>query len=149
MAKKKTEEIVVKSIYCERLSEPITQKILNKSFPIKTGYWISRAIEKIRQETKAYSDQRNKLVEDHKKGPKEYTEEDKKRKLPPGQVIIKDMMAYEADLAELQTTELKLGISKIEVDLEVLDKWFNERKEPGLTVAEMEYLLPFFEITGS
>ena len=148
MAKAKKESIIVQSVYCERLAESVTQKILAKSFLIKTGYWISRAIEKIRQETKAYTDQRNKLIEKYGKKPEELTKEEKEAKMPPGQVFLKDVKAYEADLAELQTAELNLGIDKIKVDLDVLDKWFDERKEPGLTIAEMEYLLPFFDVVG-
>lgn len=145
----KTKSIVVKSVYCEKLGEPVTQKILAKSFPIKTGYWISRAIEKIRQEAKAYTDQRNKLIEKYAKKPEELTDEEKKAKMPAGQVFLKDVKAYEEDLAVLQTADINLGIDKIKVDLNVLDKWFNDRKEPGLTIAEMEYLLPFFEVIGS
>lgn len=57
--------IKVKSVYCERLGDNITQQILARSFPVKTGYWISRAIEKIRQEAKAYFDEKNKLIKKH------------------------------------------------------------------------------------
>ena len=148
MTKTKKENIIVKSVYCEKLGEPATQSVLSKSFPIKTGYWISRAIEKIRQEAKAYTDQRNKLIEEYQKKPEELTEEEKKAKMPVGQVFLKDVKAYEASLAELQMAELNLGIDKIKVDLDVLDKWFKERGEKGLTVAEMEYLLPFFDVVG-
>ena len=151
MAKK---TIKVKSVYCEMLNEPITQQILARSLPTKMSYWISRAIEKIRQEAKAYGDQKDKLIKEHEDIKKRDDEKKKgdclacgrKGELPPGQTFLKDALAFQKEQFVFQEIEIDLGINKIKIDLDDLEKWFEKRNEKGLTGSEFEYLLPFFEI---
>ena len=120
MAKKK-EPIKVKSVYCELLSVPITNKILDKSLPTKMGYWIGRAIEKIRQESKAYMTQKEKLIRSHEDA--ERREEEKKKgdckvcgrkgELPPGKVFLKDQHEFQKEAIVLQEVEIDLCMNKI------------------------------------
>lgn len=143
MAKKET--IVVKSEYCARMNDPVTQQILKRSFPVKTGYWISRALDKIRQETKAYNISRNKLIETHADKEKQ-KEAEKKGTATPGQTILKDVNAFNQEIETLNEIELDLGIDKMDIDLEVLEAWLKERGEKELSVGELEFLLPFFNV---
>jgi len=153
MAKKK-ETIKVKNVYCEMLNEPITRQILARSLPTKMGYWIGRAVEKIRQESKAYGDQKDKLIKEHEDIKKRDEEKKKgdcsvcgrKGELPPGQTFLKDALAFQKEQFVLQEIEIGLGINKIKIDLDELEKWLEKHNEKGLTGAEFEFLLPFFEI---
>lgn len=143
MAEKET--IKVKSVYCEMLGDPVARQIMARIFPVKTSYWISRAFDKIRQEAKAYGEARNKLVTEHTDDEK-YEAQKKAKTARPDQVPLKDVNAYNTDLALLHEAELDLGIDKVEVDLEVLEAWLKERGEKDLSVGELEFLLPFFNI---
>ena len=155
MAEKET--IKVKNVYCERLGDNITQQILNRSFPVKTGYWISRIIEKIRQESKIYFEEKDKLIKKHEDVKK--AEEEKKKgdcdkcgrkgELPAGQTLLKDVQIFQKELLELQAIDINLEIEKVKVDLDELGKWFKENNEKELTIGEMEYLIPFLEIKGA
>lgn len=156
MAKKKEDEMIkVKSVYCEMLDSPVVRRILDRPLPVKTGYWIGRAIEKIRQEAKAYMDQRDKLIKEHE-DTKKRDEEKKKGDCDvcgrkgelPGQTFLKDQQAFQKELSVLQEVKIDLGIEKISVDLDELEKWLEKRNEKGLTGAEFEFLLPFFVLKG-
>ena len=61
-------------------------------------------------------------------------------------MFLKDMQAFQDDLIELQAVEITLDINKIKVNLVELEKWLEDREEKALTVAELELLLPFFNI---
>lgn len=146
IAEKIAGRITVGGIYFERMNDNVTAQLMNKIFPVKTGYWISRAFDKIRQESTGYFKEKAKLVEKHKDQKRLDDEKKKNPDMPQDQVFLKDFKAFQDDLLELQGVEIKLDIDKIKIDLDELEKYFTTNGEKGLTVRELEYLLPFFDI---
>ena len=130
--------IIVKNHYCELLNGSVAQRVLDEEFPVKVGYWTSRAIAKLRREAKFYWEKRNELVEKYKKEGSEEIEKDKDDATKADATVeLTDPKAFRKDLLELQDIDIDLGINLIKVNLEEL---------PELTLAELEFLLPFFDV---
>ena len=75
-------KVKVDNGYCERINDPLVQGILKKRFPVKIGYWIVRSIDKIRQASRAYFVEKEKLMKRHEDTKKRDAEK-KKGDCPP------------------------------------------------------------------
>jgi len=92
-------------------------KIIEEKLPVKTSYWLSRALVDIIKEFKVFEETRKKLIED--KYGKRYTKDkkDKDGKIieKKGDLVIKngvyvmtDMEAFEKEFTELAKQEIEI-----------------------------------------
>lgn len=116
-------------------SSQVIQGLMKKVFPVKVSYWLSKAVERIKQEGKPYYEAKQKLAE-------KYGEQDNEGNVippgPDGSIRLKDTQGFIEELQELQTIEVDLGIKKIKLDMD-------DPKCPDLSVEEMRLLLPLIE----
>lgn len=154
------ENIIIDNTYVEMVnSSQVAQNLMKKTFPVKPNYWLSKAIEKTKQEGKPYYEAKQKLVEKYRKQEDENSDkselnnkdmasiqayitkletENASLKKQLGMAQITDMLAFTKELQELQAIEIPLGIKKVKLDL-------NDPKCPDLNIEEMRLLLPLIE----
>ncbi len=149
----KKSKIEITNLYIENSNQsPIFQNLVKKSFPVKTSYWLSKAFEHLRRESKIYFEEKKKLIEKHAlRHTQEGEEKDGKGKVirrwkegdvqadASGNVTITDVEEFQKGIRELQEIKITLGVNRIKLDLD---------KAPDLTVEEMTFLLPLIEEIG-
>ena len=139
-----SETVKVKNEYFEQLNiasnARVFGNILEKPFPAKVGYWISRIADKIQSRSKAYFSEKQKLIRrfavlDDRDNPKALSngliEWDK------GKDGEANFIKEQRDLLEI---EVDLGIKPIEIDLDELDA-------RGIIISPAEWMLmPFMKV---
>ena len=118
--------------YFETLATKDISSILNKSFKIKTAYWLARLFDKIETESKQYFIQKQKLIE-------KYANRDEAREIISTKegISIKNPEKFRAELNELLRIDFEFEWEKIVVDF--------EKEDVSLSIDEMMILIPFLE----
>jgi|GEM_PF-4572174 len=132
------EKVKVKNSFFEtfRMNQGIINGILTKDFPVKTGYWIGRSIDKLNSESKVYFDQKDKIINKYSsKGEDGKPETDEN-----GNLKFENFEEFSKSLIELQQIEIELDVNFVEVDLDELEKK-NITLKP-LEVMLMPFLVP-------
>jgi len=102
------------------------QELLSKTMPVAITVTLTRAISKMREESKAYLEARETLMKKHKIKPN-----------TDGKINILKHPEFLKELLELQAQKIELGMKKIDVNLKDL---------PDLSISEMEFIMPFLNI---
>jgi len=133
--KEENENIVVTSRYFELMDGPLWNSVGATKFPNrKVQYRIARAFDAIRQKSKPYKEQKQKLIEEYaerKDGKIVRTQVHGGREI----VNIVDMQKYNEEMEKLQEEKVDLGLWRIEADL--------DKDLPELSVEQMSFIDPF------
>ena len=115
------------------------QEISKKTFTAKTSYFLARAFDKLQREAKIYLSEKQKLIEKYAERHEEDGDGFKKGDMVINgdSVNITDVNKFVAEINELNSIELDIGIDKVKFDLDT---------EPSCTVEEMSLLLPLLEV---
>ncbi len=115
------------------LNSPMFGQTIKKPFPVKTSYWLARAVDKIEQEMRTFLKQRQEVIDELAvKG------EDGKPEVKKGMVSFGENAEKAAEkLDGLLDIDIELDIKKIVIDPD---------RCPDLSVEELMLLLPIIEL---
>jgi hypothetical protein len=118
--------------YFEALSKKDIPGLLNKSFSIKTAYFLARIFDKIETEAKPYFDQKQKLI-------KKYASlDDQGNVISNGNGIKFDNpVKFNEEFAELLNIEINFEWKKVVIDF--------DKENVSLKIDEMMILIPFIQ----
>ena len=97
-------------------------KAIKQPFPVKTAYWLGRALDRLQQEYKPYQKLVQEIVEKYAERDEQKKNRPVKRK-PDGQPAWgANEKKAQAEIEELKAIEVDLGIHRIALDLEACQK---------------------------
>jgi len=122
---KKAKTIILTNGQLEAMAfNPAFRKAVQQPFPVKTSYWLARAMEKIERELKPFMKTMNEIMEKYaEKRLNDKTKKEEIKRRPDGMPVWgKNEEIATAALEELRAIEVDLGIQPIKLDLEACEK---------------------------
>lgn len=114
----------IKTVWFENLVDIEIKNLQKVKFPIRIGYHIKTVVQELREKSKAYFDQKQEIL-------KEHSDEDDKLK------------PEEQHIAIRKITEL----CEIETDVNIIPMKISINDLPDMSVSQLEFIEPFFDIT--
>lgn len=123
---------------------------MKKQFPFKVNYWLGRILDKIKHLVEPYQKEANAVIDKYAEKEKDKDGEEKPKRRPDGNIVWgKNEKAAGDALKELREIEVDLGFHKIELDLDALEKYYDDlpAADKKLIPApdDLAMLMPFFK----
>jgi len=124
MGKKKNEKTITltNGDIENMMFNPAFKQAVKQSFPVKTAYWLGRALDKVTQNYKPYQKAVNEIVEKYAEKEMIEKKERVKKKADGQPVWGENEEKATADLEDLKAIEVDLGIRPIKLDLDACEK---------------------------